>query len=101
MDNDKIYTVYYPDGTIKKHEYKGKNSYAMWKSNFPALDKVFFNYIENKPIFFKIIEMSEEEIWVEEINDEEYYVLIDGPTKIKENFVYFLLGCPGEHLRCF
>lgn len=63
------YNVHYPDGDVKKHKTRFKDTYM------PGLEKVFFNARTvgfNLPTYYIIVEMNETDIWVEEIDAVEY-----------------------------
>ena len=60
------YNVHYPNGDVKRHYLKHKDI------RHPGLDKIFFN----GSLCFQIEEMSEEDLWVKEINSPEYYRLL-------------------------
>lgn len=82
-----FYNVHYPDGVIQKHRTHYNNGM------FPALDKVFYNYKqfdENQSAHcFQIVEMSEEDIWVEEISHGDYNKFLYKGDGFLPGFAYF------------
>lgn len=79
---DTIYKVHYPNGLTLNHKVDSITNHC-----FPSLDRVFYNFLYGYTQFFQIAEMSEEEIWVEEISQEEYQLRIN--FGVSENFVHF------------
>lgn len=82
----RYWMVHYPDGTIRKHGCADKD-------HLPDLEKVFyingkFNVERNH---FQIVEMNEEEIWVEAISKVKYDELIHITDNTMDNFVYFYM----------
>lgn len=82
-----IYKVHYPDGTTKKHMYDPTD--RLWALCQPSLDRVFYTRHNNNWSYFKIAEMNEEEIWVEEITADEYGQLIISIKDVNNNFAHF------------
>jgi hypothetical protein len=81
------YKVHYPNGqTIV--EYSRYNDLYL-----PGLDKVFWKTFGDTH-YFVVTEMSEEEVWLEEISDEEYMCII--PKGISKYFVNFDFVNKGE-----
>lgn len=91
-----IYNVYYPNGAIKKHFVNDED-----KNYFPALEKVFYNrksYYDNIT-YFQIVEIGEEDVWVEPITGKKYYEILN---KFNINqYVMFKLNEHGSRLAEF
>ena len=81
----KTYKVHYPDGNIRIHKTEVDDGY--WVRCLPDLEKVFYYQKHKTMLYLRIIEMSEKEIWTEEISDIEYQNLVIGPNHGK--FAYF------------
>jgi hypothetical protein len=81
------YTIHFTNGITRDcmSEYIDRN--------LPGLDKVFaINFVKNgkdSVSFFRICEMSEEEIWVEDIMEQEYFSYMSSTKMIIRHFVFF------------
>lgn len=82
-----FYKVHYPDGNIKKHKYDEWDRF--WGKCKPSLDRVFYNLYKGTYAYYKISEMSEEEIWIEEISFETYSSSISTFEEVNKNFARF------------
>ena len=74
-----FYKIHYPDGKVLKHKTVNSDLYL------PELDKAFYNGKK----YYQIDEMSEEEVWVEEISVDSYNDIIHKTDCTMDNFVYF------------
>ena len=81
-----LYKVHYPDGIIRKHKTAIADDY--WRKCLPGIDKVFYYKTSKGLQYLKIVEMSEEEIWTEEIDEMSYHNLVGGRPN-HGDFAYF------------
>ena len=76
-----FHNVHYPNGETKKHKARYDDDFCGFH---PKIDKVFYN----GDIHYRIDEMSEEDIWVEEIPKTEYSSILN-TFGIVNRFAYF------------
>lgn len=82
-----IYNVHYPDGSVKLHKTIFSNCLL------PGIEKVF----DNRDKCFIVSEMSQTDIWAEEISKAEYNLAIKS-FGAEKCFIYFQYNGDGISL---